>query len=229
MTLLPLYEFPAVETALSEPNGLLVAGGDLSPDLLISAYLQGIFPWFNEDEPILWWSPDPRMILVPNQFQVSKSLKKVLQRKVFEVRFDTAFSRVMQSCAAPRKNQAGTWIHPQMIQAYTELHHMGYAHSVECWLDNQLVGGLYGIALGRMFYGESMFAEVSNASKVALAYLCKQLARWDFELIDCQMNTQHLASLGAHEIPRSEFIQQLKQLTQLPAIPVWQFDADLFT
>ena len=157
--------FPPLATALTDPNGLLAAGGDLSPQRLIEAYRSGIFPWFNEGEPILWWSPDPRMVLVPGELKISRSLSKALKKGGYEIRFDSAFIEVMQACAAPRKKQAGTWIHPDMIAAYTVLHQMGLAHSVETWIDGKLAGGLYGIALGRMFFGESMFSRVPDASK----------------------------------------------------------------
>jgi leucyl/phenylalanyl-tRNA--protein transferase len=213
-----LPPFPPVELALTQPNGLLATGGDLSPERLLEAYRHGIFPWFNEDDPILWWSPNPRMVLFPSEFKISHSLRKVLRNGAFEMRWDTNFEQVMRSCAAPRKGQAGTWILEEMIAAYCELHRLGYAHSVETWMDGELVGGLYGMAIGKMFYGESMFSRRTNASKIALAHLCKQLEFWDFGMIDCQMNTPHLASLGAHEIPREEFILRLQELIQYPGI-----------
>jgi leucyl/phenylalanyl-tRNA--protein transferase len=216
--------FPPVESALRTPNGLLAAGGDLTPARVLDAYRHGIFPWFNEGDPILWWSPDPRMVLLPEQFKISHSLRKTLRNKRYEIRTDTAFVQVMHACAAPRNGQ-GTWIIEEMVAAYTELHRMGIAHSVEVWLQGELVGGLYGIAIGRMFYGESMFSRRSDASKVALAHLCTQLSRWKFGMIDCQMNTSHLASLGAREIPRAEFIQRLQELIHYPDIPSpWCFD-----
>ena len=211
--------FPPVELALTNPNGLLAAGGDLSPERLLDAYRHGIFPWFNENDPILWWSPDPRMVLFPNEFKISHSLLKILRKGAYEIRFDTAFEQVMRNCAAPRKEQAGTWILEDIINAYCELHRMGYAHSVETWIDGELAGGLYGIALGKMFYGESMFSRKTNASKIALAHLSKQLEYWDFGMIDCQMNTSHLASLGAREIPREEFIRRLQNLVNYPNVP----------
>lgn len=220
--------FPPVKSALREPNGLLAAGADLSPQRILLAYRAGIFPWFNAGEPILWWSPDPRMVLIPGEFKCSRSLAKVLRNTACAVRFDTAFEQVMRACAAPRKTQAGTWIHEDMIAAYRALHQMGYAHSVEVWQNGELVGGLYGMAIGRMFYGESMFSIMPNGSKIALAHLARQLARWQFGMIDCQMNTQHLASLGAREIPRDEFIAQLQVLVNCAPVTSWQFDADLF-
>lgn len=206
--------FPPVTQALRQPNGLLAAGGDLTTLRLLEAYRHGIFPWFSPGEPVLWWSPDPRMILLPEEFKISSSLKKVLRNGQFEVTTDTCFEQVMRACAAPRHEQAGTWIDEQMIAAYGKLHHAGHAHSVEIWLNGELVGGLYGVALGRMFYGESMFSKVNNASKVALAYLSQ--CRDTISMIDCQMYTPHLASLGAREIPRVEFIARLKQLTSCP-------------
>jgi leucyl/phenylalanyl-tRNA--protein transferase len=221
--------FPPVELALQSPNGLLAAGGDLSATRLLAAYRHGIFPWFSPDDPILWWSPDPRTVLVPDEFRVSRSLAKILRRHRYEVRFDTAFEEVMRACAAPRDGQPGTWINEDMIAAYVALHRSGLAHSVEVWIDNRLAGGLYGIAIGRMFYGESMFSAASNGSKIALAHLARQLGRWDFGMIDCQMYTAHLASLGAREIPRAEFIARLQDLIHCEPITRWQFDSDLFT
>lgn len=210
--------FPPLEFALTQPNGLLAAGGDLSPERLLDAYRHGIFPWFNEEDPILWWSPNPRMVLFPTEFIISHSLRKILHKGEYEIRFDTAFEQVMRNCAAPRKGQAGTWILEDIITAYCELHRRGYAHSVETWIDGKLVGGLYGIALGKMFYGESMFSRSSNASKIAIAHLAKYLEHWGFGMIDCQMNTPHLASLGAHEIPREEFFHRLQKLINYPNV-----------
>jgi leucyl/phenylalanyl-tRNA--protein transferase len=217
--------FPPLGKALEQPNGLLAAGADLSAQRLINAYSQGIFPWFNENEPILWWSPDPRMVLFPNELKISRSLRKLIKKNPFEIRTDSAFREVMLNCAAPRPHTSGTWIHPQMIDAYTELHELGIAHSVEAWLNNELVGGLYGVALGKMFFGESMFARIDNASKVAFVHLVRQLQQWNFGMIDCQMKTNHLASFGAREIPRREFIHKLKELLNYKgAINKWQFD-----
>jgi len=220
--------FPPVGQALRSPGGLLAAGGDLSAPRLLEAYRHGIFPWFSAGEPILWWSPDPRMVLIPGEFRISRSLARVLRNMSYEVRCDTAFERVMRSCAAPRGKHNGTWISEDMIAAYCALHEIGYAHSVEVWIGGRLAGGLYGVAIGRMFYGESMFSHASNASKIALAHLARQLERWQFEMIDCQMNTAHLASLGAREIPRSEFIARLQELVHCAPVTHWQFDADLF-
>ncbi|OIR04742.1 leucyl/phenylalanyl-tRNA--protein transferase [mine drainage metagenome] len=231
--MIPLLEhriyFPPVTQALRSPNGLLAAGGDLSATRLLEAYRHGIFPWFSEGEPILWWSPDPRMVLFPGEFKFSHSLRKTLRKGDHEVRTDTAFEQVMRACAAPRAGANGTWIHEEMIAAYCELHRLGYAHSIETWMGGQLAGGLYGIALGRMFYGESMFSRRTDASKIALAHLAAQLKRWDFGMIDCQMNTPHLASLGAREIPRKEFIARLQELINYAPVTTWRFDDDLFT
>ena len=221
----PHSPFPPLASALADPNGLLAAGGDLSPQRLIEAYRNGIFPWFNEGEPILWWSPDPRMALIPGKLKISRSLSKVLKKGAYEIRFDSAFGQVMQACAAPRKRQAGTWIHPDMITAYTALHQMGLAHSVETWIDGELVGGLYGIALGKMFFGESMFSRIPDTSKIAFVHLVKQLERWNFGMIDCQMKTAHLASLGAREIPRVEFSQRLGELVNCPGrVEKWRYE-----
>lgn len=200
--------FPPVAQALREPNGLLAAGGSLSADKLLNAYRQGIFPWFSPGDPVLWWSPDPRMVLMPDEFRLSDSLQKILRRGTFEVRLNTSFEQVMRACAAPRAGQADTWIDEQMIAAYCELNRLGHAISVETWLRGELVGGLYGVAIGGMFYGESMYSQVSNASKIALAHLCGQ----PFGMIDCQMHTHHLASLGAKQIPREQFIAKLEEL-----------------
>ena len=209
--------FPPLETALNEPNGLLAAGGDLSPQRLIVAYREGIFPWFNYGDPILWWSPDPRMVLFPSELKISRSLKKTLRKKHYRIRTDHHFHEVIRSCAAaPRQDQPGTWIHPEIITAYTTLHEMGLAHSVETWINDKLVGGLYGIALGKIFFGESMFSTITDASKIALVHLVKQLEYQGFGMIDCQMRTTHLASFGAREIPRWLFNQKLHQLTAYP-------------
>ena len=221
--------FPPVEGALSSPNGLLAAGADLSPERLLDAYARGIFPWFSETDPILWWSPDPRMVLFPDELKVSRSLAKTLRNKAYEVRVDTAFQTVMESCSrAPRKGQAGTWINPHMIAAYTRLHQAGHAHSFETWIDGQLMGGLYGVAIGGAFFGESMFARAADASKIAFAHLVRQLQEWRFGMIDCQMTTPHLASLGAREVPRREFSARLAELVKLPnRIGEWRLSIDL--
>lgn len=205
--------FPPPSAALAEPNGLLAAGGDLSPARLLAAYRSGIFPWFSGEEPILWWSPDPRMVLAPEALKISRSLAKTLRHAAYEVRLDTAFADVISACAtAPREGQAGTWITAGMQAGYRRLHQLGHAHSVETWIDGELAGGLYGIAIGRAFFGESMFARRRDASKIALAHLCAHLARRNFGIIDCQMETAHLASLGAHPIPRRDFLAMLDRL-----------------
>jgi leucyl/phenylalanyl-tRNA--protein transferase len=222
------YDFPPLERALEQPNGLLAAGGDLSAGRLIAAYRRGIFPWYSEGEPIMWWSPDPRMVLYPAELRVSRSLRKALRREDYEIRVDTAFAEVMRACADPRPGQAGTWVSPAMISAYSALHKHGYAHCVETWRSDTLVGGLYGVAIGHAFFGESMFSRVTDASKLALVHLVRQLARWEFGLIDCQMRTAHLARLGAREIARGEFSRQLQQLVNYALEPgVWIFDRDL--
>ncbi len=197
--------FPATSTALADPDGLLAAGGDLSPARLVAAYRRGIFPWFEDGQPILWWTPDPRFVLSPDRVKVSRSLRKRLREERFEVRVDTAFEAVMRACAAPREGQDGTWITDSMFEAYSELHAIGVAHSVEAWEGDRLVGGLYGLALGRIFFGESMFHRATDASKVAFVTLCDRLVQCGFELIDCQVETAHLASLGAGPVPRREF------------------------
>lgn len=221
--------FPPVEQAMTDPNGLLAAGADLSTERLLDAYLRGIFPWFGEDDPLLWWSPDPRMVLMVNAVHVSRSLRRVLRSGRYRVTLDTAFRDVMAGCAEPRDDEGGTWITAEMTEAYTRLATLGFAHSVEVWLGTELVGGLYGVALGRMFYGESMFSRCTDASKVALVTLASQLERWGFEMIDCQMATRHLASLGAREIPRAEFVEMLQRLATLaPIKSPWTLDADLY-
>jgi len=208
----PEDPFPLVETALRGPNGLLAAGAGLSPPRLLDAYRHGIFPWYSEEGPILWWSPDPRMVLVPSDLIISRSLQKTLKKQIFETKCDTVFVEVMRACAQPRDDRRDTWINPDIIAAYSELHYLGWAHSVETWHNGELVGGLYGVAIGKVFFGESMFTRATDASKVALARLVDELILRQFSLIDCQMSTQHLASLGAREIPRTEFTRRLKEL-----------------
>ena len=220
--------FPPVEHALVEPNGLLAAGGDLSPERLLDAYARGIFPWFNEEDPVLWWSPDPRMVLFPRELHLARSLRRVIRSGQFSVTLDRAFDAVVEGCAAPRVHQDGTWITGEMMHAYSRLAQLGYAHSVETWSGRELLGGLYGVALGRVFYGESMFSRRSDASKVALAYLARQLERWKFVLIDCQMATGDLASLGAREIPRDDFLRGVRAGTVQPGVSApWQIEPDL--
>jgi len=218
--------FPDASLALAEPDGLLAAGGDLSPERLLNAYRNGIFPWYSDGQPILWWSPNPRTVLYPEQPKVSRSLRKVLRQERFELSYDRAFERVIAACAAPRSEKAGTWITDAMMHAYTKLHRLGHAHSIECWLDGELVGGLYGVSIGRVFFGESMFSRARDASKVAFVQLARQLADWQFGLIDCQVYSSHLASLGARSIPRKLFLEQLDKLCELdPAPGAWQTDA----
>lgn len=203
--------FPDVAGALRDPDGLLAIGGGLEPSRLLRAYRQGIFPWYNPGDPILWWSPDPRMVMFPQDLKISRSLRKTLRKQVFSVTLDSAFEQVIDACALPRNGQEGTWITTAMRAAYLDLHHAGHAHSVEAWQDGKLAGGLYGIAIGRVFFGESMFSFSTDASKVAFVHLVTQLHAWDFTLVDCQVYTRHLASLGASPIPRSRFIQHLQR------------------
>jgi leucyl/phenylalanyl-tRNA--protein transferase len=225
----PEQPFPPLHRALREPNGLLAAGGDLSVERLVTAYRQGIFPWYGEGQPVLWWSPDPRMVLYPREIAVSRSLRKRLRKRDFELRVDTCFVRVMRACAAPRAGQGGTWITDDMLEAYASLHAAGMAHSVETWVDGELTGGLYGVALGGVFFGESMFSRTTDASKIALVHLARQLERWNFGIVDCQMATAHLASLGAREIPRKDFVRALSELVNYPTrTGKWRFDNDLF-
>lgn len=223
--------FPDVSEALTDDApGLLAAGADLSPQRLLAAYQRGIFPWFSEGQPILWWSTDPRMVLMTEQFRVADSLKKTLRKVArsaatdgrWQVRFDSAFEAVMRACAAPRRDGPGTWISDDIIAGYTGLHRLGYAHSAELWLDGELVGGAYGVAIGRMFYGESMFARVTDGSKIALAYLVHFLRGHGVAMIDCQQETAHLASLGAAPISRQRFIAHLRDAIALPPITDWQ-------
>jgi len=202
-------DFPDVSLALEDPNGLLAIGGDLSPQRLLNAYRHGIFPWFNPGEPILWWSPNPRAVLFPEKIRISRSLRKTLNKNKFVLTTDQAFNEVMAACQAPRAKQPGTWITAEMRRAYNEMHSRGHAHSVECWHNGKLVGGLYGMALGRVFFGESMFSRVSDASKVALVYLTDKLIEWGYRLIDCQVQSEHLISLGAEDIPREQFCAYL--------------------
>jgi leucyl/phenylalanyl-tRNA--protein transferase len=214
--------FPPIKWALDEPNGLLAAGGDLSPERLVSAYRQGIFPWYSEGQPILWWSPDPRMVLFVDELKVSRSLRRAVDKRRFEIRVDTAFEAVIQACAAPRSAHRGTWITAEMVAAYARLHRLGYAHSVETWAGDTLAGGLYGISIGRMFFGESMFARETDASKVALVHLVDMLKRRDMPLIDCQQDTAHLARLGARQISRKEFADAVTRLVHSsPPAGMW--------
>jgi len=208
----PETPFPPLDKAIDEPNGLLAIGGDLTPTRLLNAYRQGVFPWYSSAQPILWWSPDPRLVLYPGRLHVSRSLRKSL-RKPFEVSLDRDFPGVIRACAAPRQDEddPGTWITSEMMAAYIRLHRLGHAHSVEVWLEGELVGGLYGVAIGAVFFGESMFSRRRDASKIALVHLTRQLADWGYRLIDCQVYSEHLVSLGAEEIPRKAFAHLLNQ------------------
>lgn len=214
--LAPDDPFPPVERALKEPNGLLCAGADLSLERLLAAYRLGIFPWYSGDEPILWWSPDPRMVLFCDELKVPRSLAKSVRNKGYVLRVDTAFREVLAGCAAPRRGEGGTWLGEHMRIAYAALHRAGRAHSFECWRGTDLAGGLYGVAVGRMFYGESMFSRATDASKVALVALVEELRSRGFPLIDCQVKTRLLAALGAREIPRREFLRRLNALVNYP-------------
>ena len=221
------FRFPDVRLALNEPDGLLAIGGDLKPQRLIAAYRQGIFPWFNAGQPILWWSPNPRTVLFPEKLKISRSLRKTLRKQHFSITLDQAFAEVIEACSAPRNydKQPGTWITADMKQAYQRLHAQGIAHSAECWLDGQLVGGLYGVAIGRGFFGESMFSRQTDASKVAFVQLVQQLARWGFGLIDCQIHSRHLESLGAETISRDHFIDLLTEFCHRPGpAQRWQLE-----
>ncbi len=205
----PDLPFPHPDTAETEPDGLLAVGGDLSPTRLVQAYRQGIFPWYSAGQPILWWSPNPRMVLFPERLHVSRSLRKTLRRGRFDVTFDRDFDAVIHACAAPRKDEEGTWITPEMIDAYRRLHALGLAHSVEAWHEGELAGGLYGVTLGRVFFGESMFSRMNDASKVAFVHLVRTLERHGWPLVDCQVHTAHLESLGAERLPRRRFLDLL--------------------
>lgn len=223
----PLADFPPPERACTEPNGLLAFGGDLSIPRLLNAYRHGIFPWFSPDEPILWWSPDPRCLFVPGSVHVSHSLAKKRRGQHYAVSFDRDFSAVIAACSASRSKQQGTWISLEMQTAYEALHRAGHAHSVEVWQSGALVGGLYGVAVGQAFFGESMFSRVADASKLALLHLSDQLKAWSFSLLDCQVVSPHLLSMGAQALPRRQFIEQLKPAVAAPAHPHWRFDPEL--
>jgi leucyl/phenylalanyl-tRNA---protein transferase len=218
----PGEPFPDVSQALDEPNGLLAVGGCLSVERLVNAYRHGIFPWFSEDEPILWWSPAPRWVMAPRDIKISRSLGKRIRQGLFQVTHDLAFDQVMQACAEPRSDQSGTWITEEMRSSYSLLHRAGYAHSFECWNDGRLVGGLYGVAVGCCFFGESMFRRETDASKVAFVSACQQLERWGYRLIDCQVHTPHLESLGAKAMAREAFLLQVDCLGKVePAANAW--------
>ncbi|WP_339406221.1 leucyl/phenylalanyl-tRNA--protein transferase [Pseudomonas helleri] len=216
--------FPPLNKAMREPNGLLAAGGDLSADRLIQAYRHGCFPWFSEGQPILWWSPDPRTVLLPEELHVSRSMAKLLRQQRYQVSFDRDFKAVIQACAGPRRDADGTWITDDMQNAYTELHARGHAHSVEVWDNGELVGGLYGLAMGQLFFGESMFSRADNASKFGFITLARHLQAWGFVLIDCQMPTPHLESLGARSIPRREFADYLRDHLDQPTTAQWDLN-----
>ncbi len=215
----PEQNFPAVEYALTDPDGLLAVGGCLSTPRLLNAYRHGIFPWFNPDEPILWWSPNPRFVLYPDQLRISRSLSKTIRSQRFSFSIDRAFARVIINCAKARSNSHGTWITHGIQHAYNLLHQQGIAHSAEAWFEGELVGGLYGVAIGQVFFGESMFYRKTDASKVAFAQLVQHLRNWGYQLIDCQVYTEHLESLGACEINRSQFIHYLNDYCHLPVAP----------
>jgi leucyl/phenylalanyl-tRNA--protein transferase len=218
---MPIYRlaeeivFPPADHA--DPSGLLAVGGDLSSERLLEAYRQGIFPWYSDDQPLLWWSPDPRLILELSQFRVSRSLRRTLRKRTFEVTFDRAFDEVIKACAStPRTGQRGTWITEEMQEAYIRLYGLGFAHSAESWFEGELVGGIYGVSLGRCFFGESMFHLMSDASKVALAMVVERLKDWDFDFIDAQMTTDHMLRLGAQEVPRRLFLKRLQAALRHP-------------
>lgn len=214
--------FPSLDRALRNPNGLLALGGDLSAERLIAAYRHGCFPWYSEGQPLMWWSPDPRTVLFPEELHTPRSLQKTLRRAHFRISYDQAFTEVISACAQPRSNDSGTWITPAMQAAYCELHRLGHAHSVEVWHAGQLVGGLYGIAMGRLFFGESMFARMADASKAGFVTLVKDLQQAGFVLIDCQMPTEHLTRFGARDIPRKTFASYLQQYLDQPGSMAWQ-------
>lgn len=214
----PPDRFPPVDAALAEPDGLLAAGGDLQPERLLSAYRQGIFPWSEEGQPLLWWSPNPRCVYLPGDFRVSRRLRQEIRTTASEIRINTAFDEVIRHCAGPRRSGQGTWITPDMNAAYRDLHALGWAHSIEVWYDNELVGGMYGLAIGTAFFGESMFSQRPNSSKLAMMYLAHRMHLGDLAMLDCQVVSAHLLSLGARTLPRSEFRQRLDQLCN-PAIP----------
>lgn len=208
----PADSFPPVRMALRDPDGLLAVGGDLSPDRLINAYSRGIFPWYNVGQPILWWSPDPRAVLFPRELHVSRSLRRSLKRSRFTFTVNEDFEGVMRACAVtPRRDPAGTWITAEMISAYSTLHGTGHAQSVETWLEGELVGGIYGITLGKVFFGESMFSRVTDASKAALVLLVREMLARDYRLLDCQVASSHLRTLGSRDLPRPEFLELLEE------------------
>ncbi len=215
-------DFPPITDALTEPDGLLAVAGDLSVPRLLEAYRNGIFPWYDDSQPILWWSPNPRTVLLPEKVHISRSLRKHMNKKAFNISFDQAFEKVIHQCAAPRPDENGTWLTTEMIAAYLELHKEGHAHSIECWQEDKLVGGLYGVSIGKVFFGESMFSLVPNASKICLVELSKHLKLWGFKLIDCQVESAHLASMGAEQFSREEFKLYIGDYCeQLPSVQSW--------
>lgn len=224
----PQQPFPPAHLAMRDPNGLLAIGGDLSVARLIRAYSSGIFPWYNPDEPILWWSPDPRAVLIPEDIHISRSLEKSIRRGDYALSMDTQFSEVLAQCSGPRARSRGTWLGLEMREAYDQLHAHGYAHSIEVWRRGELIGGLYGVALGRVFFGESMFSRASDASKLALYWLSRQLIAWGFGLIDCQVGSTHLKSLGAVDVSRERFLNLLRvAVARPPRTGLWRFDIAL--
>lgn len=225
--LAPGAPFPPVGRALDDPDGLLAAGGDLSVSTLVDAYSRGIFPWFGEGDPVLWWSPNPRTVLVPAEMHLSRSLRRRIRAGGFRVSLDERFHAVMDECAAPRQEGPGTWLIPRMKAAYQRLHDAGLAHSVEVWMEGELAGGLYGVSIGRMFCGESMFSRHTDGSKIALAWLAAQMCRWRLPLLDCQLATPHLESLGARSLPRKQFVKLIARFVAQPGPRRWRFDEDL--
>lgn len=215
----PQQRFPDPAQAEEEPNGLLAVGGDLHPQRLLNAYATGVFPWYSDDQPILWWSPDPRTVLYPEDIHVSRSLRKQMRRGGCQLRIDSDFEQVIRTCAEPRRDEAGTWLVPEMQEAYLTLHRLGYAHSIELWQGDTLVGGLYGVALGAAFFGESMFSRIPSASRITMVYLCARMAAVGGRLIDCQVFNPHLARMGAREIPRSQFLAELATALRQPIDP----------
>jgi leucyl/phenylalanyl-tRNA--protein transferase len=219
----PSQDFPSLDRALTDPDGLLAASGCLSIPRLLNAYYNGIFPWYSEDDPILWWSPNPRLVIFPKQLHISKSLKKTLRKQPFTISYDQAFADVIAACSSSRSGEPGTWLSPEMQAAYIQLHQKGHAHSIEAWSGKQLVGGLYGVVIGQLFFGESMFHTQTDASKIAFVTLIQQLTEWGYQLIDCQVHSNHLVSLGAEEISRTHFISLLNQYRDIaPKQQAWQ-------